>query len=374
KESLSCDGFIKWIPIFDIENIKLLEQGGYSKIYSGIWKPFKSKNKFNNKQKLPSLNVILKVLKNSQDLNDKFLNEKCLGVCVIPFYGLTKHLETSEYVMIMKQATQGDLRNFICSHKSKISWEKRAIILVNIAKSLNSLHKLDIIYRDFHSRNILIDDNMKVFISDFGLSGPVNLQIAFFTPPFMDRSHDIHLAIDIVSKDVRPLIIDGNKIPKFYESIMKQCWNNDLLKRPNSSQLVSKFNKIIGLSKRYDSNKAIYKESNAVKINGLSFMQENASTSKVQKSPKDELEAVDEDYQTWEIEFNLYLSEYLCHIDLSSEFKFKRFFPFKRYSPPDIDLPLHKPQHSFEDFDDNYADNYEIDKRYTTQKYKFTYN
>ncbi|CAG8686386.1 7472_t:CDS:2, partial [Dentiscutata heterogama] len=75
KESLSCDGFIEWIPIFNIEYIKPLEQGGCSKIYLGIWKPFKSKNKTINKQKLPNLNVVLKVLKNSQDFNDKFLNE-----------------------------------------------------------------------------------------------------------------------------------------------------------------------------------------------------------------------------------------------------------------------------------------------------------
>ncbi|CAG8830322.1 9439_t:CDS:1, partial [Gigaspora rosea] len=34
KESLSCDGFIEWIPISDIENINPLEQSGYSKIYS----------------------------------------------------------------------------------------------------------------------------------------------------------------------------------------------------------------------------------------------------------------------------------------------------------------------------------------------------
>ncbi|RIB21078.1 kinase-like domain-containing protein, partial [Gigaspora rosea] len=115
---------------------------------------------------------------------------------------LTNHLETSDYTMIMKQATQGNLRNFICVHKSKISWEERAIILVNIAKFLNSLHKLDLVHRDFHSRNILIDDNTKVFISDFGLSGPVNLQI------------DKNKSIEGVLPYIAPEVLSGNPYTK----------------------------------------------------------------------------------------------------------------------------------------------------------------
>ncbi|RIB21079.1 hypothetical protein C2G38_1135706 [Gigaspora rosea] len=86
KESLSCDGFIEWIPISDIENINPLEQSGYSKIYSSIWKPFKSRNKVINKQKLPGLNVVLKGLKNSRDFNDKFLNEVTINVFRMNFH------------------------------------------------------------------------------------------------------------------------------------------------------------------------------------------------------------------------------------------------------------------------------------------------
>ncbi|CAG8770009.1 7333_t:CDS:2, partial [Gigaspora margarita] len=229
EESVTCDGFIEWIPIFDIQHIESLEQSGYSKIYSGRWNPFE----------LSSLNIILKVLKNSKDFDHKFLNEfkihyKCLGICAIPFYGLTTYPEMSDYAMVIKRATHGDLRNFLRSRKFKISWKERARILVDIAKSLNSLHKLDLVHRDFHCRNILVDDNMKIFIGDFGLSGP-------------DRAHDVHLVVDILSKGLRPLIMSS--IPKFYENIMKQCWHEDPSKRPDASQLIAKLDEFIELSK-----------------------------------------------------------------------------------------------------------------------------
>ncbi|RIB07547.1 kinase-like domain-containing protein [Gigaspora rosea] len=191
----------------------------------------------------------------------------------------------SDYAMIIKRATHGDLRNFLRSHKSKISWKEKARILVNIAKSLNSLHKLDLVHQDFHCRNILVDDNMKIFIGDFGLSGPVNSktdknkpiegvlpyiapevlrgnsytkkseifsfgiimwEMAFFIPPFKDRTHDVHLVVDILLKGLRPLIMSS--IPKIYENIMKLCWHEDPSKRPDASQLIVILDEFIELS------------------------------------------------------------------------------------------------------------------------------
>ncbi|KAF0468327.1 kinase-like protein [Gigaspora margarita] len=188
KESVTCDGFIEWIPIFDIQHIESLEQSGYSKIYSGRWNPFELRE-------TSSLNIILKVLKNSKDFENKFLNEfkihyKCLGICAIPFYGLTTYPEMSDYAMVIKRATHGDLRNFLRSRKFKISWKERARILVDIAKSLNSLHKLELVHRDFHCRNILVDDNMKIFIGDFGLSGPVNSKTEVDEDCYLTRQYD----------------------------------------------------------------------------------------------------------------------------------------------------------------------------------------
>ncbi|CAG8547029.1 2503_t:CDS:2 [Racocetra fulgida] len=80
----------------------------------------------------------------------------------------------------------------------------------------------------------------------------------------MDRSHDVHLAIDILSKNLRPLITDS--IPKFYENIMKQCWDKDPSKRPDATKLVSLFDEIIELSKDIDKSQTLIMLNNLQQI------------------------------------------------------------------------------------------------------------
>src|SRR5687768_9355170 len=43
-----------------------------------------------------------------------------------------------------------------------------------VSKSLLALHKCDLVHGDFHSGNLLLSNNLIVYISDFGLSKPVD--------------------------------------------------------------------------------------------------------------------------------------------------------------------------------------------------------
>ena len=54
------------------------------------------------------------------------------------------------------------------------------------------------------------------------------------TPPFDNEAHDLQLSIGICQGE-RPEII-GNT-PQCYIDLMKECWDNDLLKRPNASAI-----------------------------------------------------------------------------------------------------------------------------------------
>ncbi|CAG8438288.1 1954_t:CDS:2, partial [Dentiscutata heterogama] len=150
-------------------------EGRYSKLLIGKWKPLKQDEIVDEKE-LVTVDIVLKVLKGSKNFESTFLNEikinyqiyQLLGEYAVPFYGLTIHPETKDYAMVMKHAIHGDLRKFI--DKSELTWPKRVEILSKIAKSLNALHELNIIHRDFHCGNILVDDETKIFIRDFGLS------------------------------------------------------------------------------------------------------------------------------------------------------------------------------------------------------------
>ena len=105
------------------------------------------------------------------------MHYNCRGPSVIPFYGVTKSSETGEYVMIIKCAKHGDLRNYIRRFFPKLTWTDKVKILIEISKALNSLHESNILHRDFHCKNILVDDQDKVYIVDFGLCVPIDSQI-----------------------------------------------------------------------------------------------------------------------------------------------------------------------------------------------------
>ncbi|CAI2184795.1 14646_t:CDS:2, partial [Funneliformis geosporum] len=136
----------------------------------------------------------------------------------------------------------------------------------DIADGLSRIHKKSIIHRDFHSGNILIEDNDSK-IGDLGLSksateaddnetygiipymAPEVLQGQKYTKasdiysfgmimwecmtgrrPFWDRSHDTELIIDICD-GLRPPTVDI-VAPEGYIEIMKECWDPDQSKRP----------------------------------------------------------------------------------------------------------------------------------------------
>ena len=75
----------------------------------------------------------------------------------------------NEYAMIIKPAKYGDLRNYIRKFFSKLTWTNKIEILISLSEALNSLHRMNLVHRDFHCKNILVDENNKIFISDFGL-------------------------------------------------------------------------------------------------------------------------------------------------------------------------------------------------------------
>ncbi|KAF0554765.1 kinase-like protein [Gigaspora margarita] len=78
-------------------------------------------------------------------------------------------------MLVLQFADGGNLRDFLKLKSNKdnnyyrISWTELIKIAMEIALGLKYLHENNIIHRDLHSKNILLD-NGKVLIADFGLS------------------------------------------------------------------------------------------------------------------------------------------------------------------------------------------------------------
>src|ERR1043166_560561 len=100
------------------------------------------------------------------DLNEGFFNSlRYLN----KYYGISQHPKTKEFIIIMKYYELGSVKDYIVKGFFKIKWNEKLKILKNIIAGLNHLHNQKIIHRDFHSGNILYENEWDVVISDLGI-------------------------------------------------------------------------------------------------------------------------------------------------------------------------------------------------------------
>ena len=75
------------------------------------------------------------------------------------------------YCMVMELCVNGSLDNYLTEHESvDVDWEQRTDFAVDIATGMNYLHKLGVIHRDLKLGNVVLDENDRGKITDFGLS------------------------------------------------------------------------------------------------------------------------------------------------------------------------------------------------------------
>src|ERR1044072_639863 len=101
------------------------------------------------------------------DLNGGFFNSlRHLN----KYYGITRNPITKDFIIIMKYYQLGSLRDYLTKNFYNIKWSEKLQILRNIVTGLSHLHNQEILHRDFHSGNILYENDWDVVISDLGIS------------------------------------------------------------------------------------------------------------------------------------------------------------------------------------------------------------
>ncbi|CAI2182610.1 19111_t:CDS:2 [Funneliformis geosporum] len=211
--------------------------------------------------------VALKSLNDSSNIHQDFLDE------VNP--------KTLNYMIALKEMKVGSLRSNLLI--KKYNPNDKYGNLLHITTSLSALHGCNLFHGDFHSGNLLLQEQNRVFVSDLGLSrspdhsknpdaiygvipymapevllgkpyikasdiyslGIIMWEFTSGVPAYNDVSHDFHLSIEIC-QGLRPKIIE-NTIPEYVE-IMKSCWDFDPNKRPSADDLVQRFKILV---KRY---------------------------------------------------------------------------------------------------------------------------
>ncbi|KAF0502373.1 kinase-like protein [Gigaspora margarita] len=168
-ERAIADGHVNYIEYNKFTNRKMIGIGGFGTVFKYEWKDCE-------------LTVALKCLKVDSNLEEKiikdFMNELKLlrKVCshpnIIAFHGVTKD-HNGYYNMVLQYANEGNLREYLKTNFIELQWTDKLRIAKEIAFGLSFLHNYDIIHRDLHSKNILINQSQPK-IADFGLSKQMN--------------------------------------------------------------------------------------------------------------------------------------------------------------------------------------------------------
>jgi serine/threonine protein kinase len=179
-------------------------------------------------------------------------------------------------MMIIEFAEKGNLRTNLSNNFNNIMWKNKIKLLYEVMFDLNELHESGYIHKDFHNGNIL-QINTSSYISDFGLSGPANVQksddkivygvlpyiapevlngepytpsadiysagivmteLSSGKPPFYNKKHDLSLALAICN-GLRPEF--GKGTPEFYKKLAYKCMNANSNERPTAEELYDIF-------------------------------------------------------------------------------------------------------------------------------------
>lgn len=159
---------------FHFRNDMVLGKGGFGSVYKGSLKekvPFKKSRK---------LRIAVKKLgSNSKQGLRQWQTEvgflaKLSHPNIVKLLGYCQEEENRELLIVYEFMEKGSLNYHLFGKRSdqQLPWETRLMIATEMAQALSYLHSMDrpIIFRDFKTSNILLDESYTPKLSDFGLA------------------------------------------------------------------------------------------------------------------------------------------------------------------------------------------------------------
>ncbi|CAG7897833.1 unnamed protein product [Brassica rapa] len=145
-------------------------EGGFGNVYKAtINNPTNGDSHF-----IPHTVAVKRLKKQSQQGHKQWLAEvQLLGVVnhpnVVKLLGYCS--EDTERLLVYELMSNLSLEDHLFTRRTPtLPWKQRLEIMLGAAQGLAYLHEIQVIYRDFKSSNVLLDDDFNPKLSDFGLA------------------------------------------------------------------------------------------------------------------------------------------------------------------------------------------------------------
>jgi tRNA A-37 threonylcarbamoyl transferase component Bud32 len=266
---LDIDDFSKELKISEIQWGKRIGRGSFGEVYSATWRGTNVAVK-----KLSVHNLDREVLK--EIFREVTIMRGLRHPNVLQFLGACT--EPPDVYIVIEFMPKGSLYQIIHDKTIALPWDRIRTIAIDAARGMSYLHNSDpiIIHRDLKSQNLLVDDNWRVKVCDFGLSRiykdtQSTKMTACGTPcwtaPEVLRRNRYTVKADVYSfgvvlwemitreepfKGMPPfqvILLVGtqgqrpdipNYCPPQYAQLIEDCWQEDPDKRPSFEDIITR--------------------------------------------------------------------------------------------------------------------------------------
>lgn len=93
-----------------------------------------------------------------------------LGLCLAPPSPSAKEDQPKgqRILIISEYLTKGNVRSYIASRSQPFPWRLRMSFAIDVARAVAYMHARQCMHRDLKGENLLITDNLRIKVCDFG--------------------------------------------------------------------------------------------------------------------------------------------------------------------------------------------------------------
>lgn len=164
------------------EVLEKIGEGGMAIVY---------KARCNKLNRFVALKILKKELANDEDTVEKFIRE-ATAIATLSDPNIVNVLDVGNqdklYYIVMEYI-KGDTLKKIIKEYGKLNYETTVTVAIQIAKALDCAHKNGIIHRDVKPQNILLTEEGRVKVADFGIAKSETTKTITSTTTIMGSAH-----------------------------------------------------------------------------------------------------------------------------------------------------------------------------------------